>query len=230
MIPSGNCAAEPEMYKMAPEGISIHFARIPHPKEDPQLILKIIDNVPRLAQLLSHAEVDAIAFGSVMCSLWKGLGYDKEIIKTIEDATNIPATTASTAAVDALKQLGIKRVSTATPYRTTSNEKLRAFLEGQGFFVSTIEGRGDDSYKTGTWVSNLESDWVYDLAKKVNTPDSDGIFISCTALRAVNLIQLLESELDKPVVTANQAMLWSLLRIVGFKGSITGYGQLLQKT
>jgi len=76
----------------------------------------MVDDAPKAAKKLAHAGVDAIAFGCTGASLFKGLGFDQKIVKQIEDTTRIAATTTSTAVVAALKELGIRKVSIATPY------------------------------------------------------------------------------------------------------------------
>ncbi|MCK4438234.1 maleate cis-trans isomerase, partial [Candidatus Bathyarchaeota archaeon] len=97
------------------------------------------------------------------------------------------------------------------------------FLEAHGLEVSSIRGLG--------LLSNLEigrtaGEVVEELAGDV-AEGADVIFISCTNLPAVGLIEKLEEELGRPVVTSNQASLWAALRDSGVKG-ITGYGELLR--
>ena len=53
------------------------------------------------------------------------------------------------------------------------------------------------------------------MAEQINTPDTDAIFLSCTALPAVAVINRLEDRLGKPVITSNQAMIWMALRLAG---------------
>ena len=69
---------------------------------------------------------------------------------------------------------------------------------------------------------------VYKLVRGVNNPDAECVFISCTNFPTIDIIEVLEKDLGKPVITANQALLWSALRKLGVHGSIDGYGQLLK--
>jgi maleate cis-trans isomerase len=62
---------------------------------------------------------------------------------------------------------------------------------------------------------------------EVDDPESDALFISCTALHTFGLIEKLEKDLKKPVITSNQATIWNVLRLAGIKDKINGYGQLL---
>lgn len=229
MVPRGNFAMEPELYKMLPEGISVHFARL-FPKAEAtgtismeERLLKYADEVPIVAKSLSFIEPDVIAFGCTTGSLLKGIGYDKEIIKNIEGATGIRGTTTSTAVIEALKEMKIKKVCVATPYPDWLNEKVREFLEASGFNVLRIEG-----LKNVGAISNEIPETVYRLARKINDPNSEGIFISCTALRTIEILEGLENDLGKPVISSNQATLWMMMKIVGIKKPIPNYGNLLR--
>ena len=137
---------------------------------------------------------------------------------------NIPTTTASTAAVDALNKLGAKRISLATPYPEKLTRLQEEFLKGSGFEVSH-----------STWIrkrtglsSEIGMDRVYELAEEANVPESDAVFISCVTLHTVELIQALEEDLKKPVITSSQATMWRLLRLAGVKAKIEGFGRLLE--
>ena len=68
---------------------------------------------------------------------------------------------------------------------------------------------------------------IFNAALEADRNDADAVFISCTAIRAVEVIDKIEQKLGKPVITAVQAMFWQSLRLAGFKGKISGYGQLM---
>ena len=137
---------------------------------------------------------------------------------------NLPTTTTSTAVLDALKALGAKRMSLATPYSEELVKLQELFLEGSGVEVL---------HKT--WIkektvadSELSPDEVYRLAAEANVPESEAIYISCVNMHAIELIERLEEEFDKPVITSNQATMWRLLRLSHIRDEIKGYGRLFQ--
>ncbi|RWO17956.1 MAG: arylmalonate decarboxylase, partial [Mesorhizobium sp.] len=72
-------------------------------------------------------------------------------------------------------------------------------------------------------------DYIYEFAKQVDRADSDAIFISCGALRSVDIIQALEAESGKPVITSNQAMMWDCLRLAGVNDRSDKYGRLFKE-
>ena len=64
---------------------------------------------------------------------------------------------------------------------------------------------------------------VYNLA-----PEADGIFISCGAMRGLDIIDRLEKETGKPVTTSNQAAVRAILKLAGVWQPVQGYGRLLE--
>ena len=76
-------------------------------------------------------------------------------------------------------------------------------------------------------IGSIHPSEVYDFATKKFCPEADGYFISCTNLRTLEVLDALEKHLGKPVVSANQATMWDMLRLAGIGDSISGYGRLL---
>jgi maleate isomerase len=54
------------------------------------------------------------------------------------------------------------------------------------------------------------------------------VVVGGNGFRAVGTIARLEAELGRPVLTSNQALLWSLLRKSGSDIEVSGYGSLFQ--
>jgi len=144
------------------------------------------------------------------------------IQKMMERNGNIPTTTASTAALDALKVLGAKRISLATPYPEELAKLQEEFLRGNGVEVLHKTWMS----KRTTLASEISSKTIYNLARESNEVESQAIFISCVALHTIELIEKLEEDLKKPVITSSQATMWRLLRLANVNVKIKGYGQL----
>lgn len=225
IIPSVNKTMEPELYKMAPKGVSLHFSRIKQREDTVEELRRMVEGIPRAASELADAEVHLITFGCTSGSLIGGVGYDKELIKRIEDAAHIPAITTSTAVISAFKELEFEKVCVATPYQEEVNRKEKEFLESHGYNVLNIKGLGC----RGPETADVSIKQVYELAKAVFNPMADGLFISCTDLRSLDIIEALEHDLNKPVISSNQATMWMMLRKVKVKEPIKGYGGLLNK-
>lgn len=224
IIPSANTAMEPALYKMAPSGVSIHFSRVRLTEDSEEQILAMINDVPRAAEDLKHAGVNVIAFGCTAGSFIKGLGYDRAIIDLIERSSKIQATTTSTAMIEAFKEMNIKKLSVVTPYEDWLNQKLMKFIEENGFKVLKMKGLGITRN-----IASVHPEHIYRLAKEANDPESSGVFISCTDFRAVEILDELEQDLKKPVISSNQATMWMMLKMVGFKTPIKGFGALMTR-
>ena len=225
LVPSANIVMEPDMYRMIPEGVTAHFARVWITEDTPEELEKMIDYVPRASIELSHALVDVYGFGCTSGSLVKGLGYDQEIIAKIKKATGNPATTTATACIQAFKEYGIKKISLATPYEKWLNEKEKNFFEANGVQVLAMDGL---ELPEAEAIASVDPGHIYRMSKAVDRPDADAIFISCTDFRGVETIQILEQDLGKPIFTSNQVTLWAMLRLAGVKSPIHGYGRLLE--
>jgi len=119
-----------------------------------------------------------------------------------------------------LKYLGLKSVAIASPYVERTNELLAKYLTKSGFKVVSKKGLGIQ------WSADLLPENAYRLALDVNDDTADGILISCTNFRSLEVIEQLEKELGKPVVTSNTASLWKLLQLSGVKEKVKGAGQL----
>lgn len=224
IVPSANTTIEPELSKMAPQGVSTHSSRVKITEDTEEEILAMINDVPRAAEELKHAEVNVIAFGCTAGSFIKGLGYDREIIGLIERSAKIPATTTSTAVIEAFKEMGIEKLSVATPYEDWLNQKLIKFIEVSGLKVLKMKGLGITRD-----IAHVHPERVYRLAKEVHTLESDGVFISCTDFRTIDILNVLEQDLKKPVISSNQATMWMMLKLTGVKTSIKGFGALMTR-
>jgi len=215
---------EHEFNVMRPREATVHVARM-RLKEVTLSKLKGMEKEIEPATLrLSDAKVDVIGFGCTSGSLFRGLGHDKEIVTKIEKATGIPAIATAGAVVDALKALKLSRISVATPYTEEINSLERRFLEENGFVIQKIQGLGlKDNLKIGEQSPRT----VYELVKEVDKVWSDGVFVSCTNFRTIEVVSRLEEELKKPVVSSNTATLWAMLKKIQYVKPALGWGRLL---
>jgi maleate isomerase len=225
ILPSSNIVTENEFRKVLfhVNGISFHATRMFLATESVENLLKMRENVKRAAEELKTAEVDVIAYGCTSGSFVKGLQFDKEISTEIETQTHIPATTTSTAVIEALKALHVKKVAVGTPYPDEVNQRGKEFLENCGFQVTKIEGLG---LINAVDFGKQEPYIAYTLGTHIDSIDAECIFISCTNFRTFEIIDALEKKLQKPVVSANQATLWHILQLKELGVTITGYGTL----
>lgn len=239
IFPATGNTEEPEFYKMAPEGVSVHTARIGDrklfstadgSKGTISYLTKMAEDAMRAADQLAAAKVDVILYLDTSGSFVKGKAWEVELSRSLEDASGIKTITTSHAMVDALREMDIQKVAVATPYSNEITQLLKVFLEEYMFTVVKTAFLG--LFGSGFWaqkVSETSPGVAYRIAKEADDPEADGIFISCTEFRTIEVIESLEEDLQKPVITANQASMWAALRSIKFRKPISGFGQLLAK-
>ncbi len=225
LYPSGGITGEFELQRMAPEGVVFLTTRLNFPKADLEHDTQIAEYVEDAARLVAHARVDLIAFNCTVGSLIRGIGYDQEISRRIHRVTGIPSTTTVTAVVEALQQLKVRKLVLITPYLREITDIEAAFLEENGFQVLATHAEGKDHPYDQAAIP--PSHW-YRVARSMRHLEADAYFISCAGIEVVEIIQAIEHDLLRPVVTSNQALLWHCLKLVGVHQPIRGFGTLLE--
>jgi maleate cis-trans isomerase len=210
--------------KLAPEGVALGACGVPRHKDDSaEEMMKLDEHMLDAARIVAGNKPDVISWMCTAGSFIKGPGYDKKLVADMEAATGIRCSTTSTAIMDAFRALGMKRIAMATPYPLDVNEIEKRFLEGNGFEVVSCDGL---DLVDNNIITHLSPVVAYRLGKAVDVPEADGLFISCTGFDVLDVIDLLESDLQKPVVTSNQASFWQAFRMAGIHDKVPGYGKL----
>jgi maleate cis-trans isomerase len=114
----------------------------------------------------------------------------------------------------------------ASPFPEDQDERLVRFLAHDGIEVVAFRGLGCPNSDV-IWA--LPPETGYDLATAMlrEHPEVDGAYMPCNKWRTVSVIDRIEKETGKPVVTNTQAWVWEALRTMGTKNRIPGYGKLL---
>lgn len=228
IVPPTNTANEAEWNRMAPDGISIHSARMPlHADTESEAGKKALrDDISGFARDLAQASVDVVVYG---CTAGSMISPVTDLPDFMAGETGRKSVTTAQAIVEALSALGVSRLSIATPYHDALNEHEVGFLADHGFETVAIAGLGygaggPDEYRN---IARVQPDAVYQLARSVDRPEAEAILISCTDFATLDILQLLEDTLNKPVVSSNQATFWYALRMAGIDDKIPGFGRLL---
>jgi maleate isomerase len=213
-----------EFYKVVPQGVTIVFVSIGIKRLTKEDIEGSLKGIEQAAGELARTKADVIILGGSPPVIAGGFGFDRKIITRIGNVTDIPATTSQTLAVEALTRLGVKKLVIASPFGEDQNALLRKFMQDSGFFVHSVKGLGMERIEYGM----LPRDASYRVALEAcqSVADYDGIYLPCAQMPTIEIIDLLEKELGKPVVTSVQAMIWGALRMMGISDPISGYGQL----
>jgi len=216
-----------ELWQFLPKGVSLHLTRTGAPQsemtvknvraegESPELIAA--------ARLLATIRLDCIAYLCTSASFVGGPGFDQQIVRGLEEATGLPATTTSTAMLRALHALDVHRIAAVAPYPEPVTERLVDFLAGESVEVVRWASMG---LGLGTQIGEVTPAELYRLVRETDHPDAEAVFISCTNLPTVEIIEALEQDLGKPVLSANQVTLWHSLILAGVRAPMAGLGKL----
>jgi maleate isomerase len=211
-----------EFWRLSPDGVSVHITRISTPpgkitiqKIDKHLVQS--NEIEKAAQNLKLLKPDAIGYGCTSGSFIHGVKSDLAIIDRMENASGVPCTTTSTASVKAFKKLGVNKIALATPYSNDVNNRLIEYFEGNEIEIVNLETL---DITDNVFFQPVEV--TYHLCKKTDVSEAQAIFVACTALRTLDILETIESDVGKPVVSAVQATMWELLNLA--KVSTKGYG------
>ncbi|MFM9969043.1 MAG: hypothetical protein ACKVQK_11680 [Burkholderiales bacterium] len=227
VIPSNNTVVEPEMWAMCPAGVTVHGNRILTHGSTPEGIIEMEKSAARAFSELAAGQMSVMAYACLATSLVKGIDWTEEVALKISADTGQPATTAATATVDGLKAIGARRVAVATPYVDRIHAYVQPFFEGLGL---TVVAERNLNVRNSLDLWRIPGEQVMAFARTVDVPEAEALCIVATDLPAAGVIQQLEDQLGKPVVTTNQAILWKCLALAGVPDTVTGYGRLLQQT
>jgi len=234
LIPSVNATMEPEFNRFLPAGVSVHAARMALGECTEAGLSQMEERMEQAARQVMGVGPDLIIFGCTSGSLIKGSRHNEEMVQKLEKISGIPAITTSQAVLSCLDQLGIQKVAVATPYNDEVNQREKEFLEENNIAVVRILGLGFSHYEpvfplSGRPVSriSLQEPYVaYKLALRAFSSEADGVFISCTNLRTLEIIEKLETATQRPVVTSNQATLALALQRLNLWEPIPQLGRL----
>lgn len=177
------------------------------------------ENLRKMAPLLTDAAsliapgipLAAICYSCTSAAATIG---EETVERSIQAARpGVPVVTPTGAASRALRALGVRSVAVLTPYLPEASEAVGAWFADQGFAVPRIDclGLADDRD-----MARVSRSTIVEAALAVDGPESEAIFLSCTALPAIGAIAEIEARTGKPVVTSNQASAWEMLRRGGF--------------
>jgi arylmalonate decarboxylase len=226
LVPSANTIIEEDFHALKPDGVSVHSARMffsgPGPTEEN--LAAMAEDTEAATQRIMSARPDVIAFGCTTGSVLKGIGWDQELISRIEKVAKVPATTTATAVIRAMQHLNIKRISLGSPYNDALNEIEVDFFNKSGIEVTKVKGL-DLTVKE---MDEISLERVVELARDVNTPDAEAVFLSCTNLKSLPILDQAEKELGKYVFSSNIATFWETQRLLKIKTQYVKQGKLLE--
>jgi maleate isomerase len=230
MVPSTNTTCEADFQLVAPRGITIHGQRLwlTNASTGDEAFDQMNAEIESGARYLATARVDVIVYGCTTGSFFKGAGWDRHMLEVIQRAAGVPAVATSPSVVEGLRFFGARRISVATPYPDWNNQRLRVYLESQGFDVLNVDGEPRAAASGNQGINDQDPDSVIEFATRACRPEADALLCSCTAWRSVEAVAAIEARTGKPVVSSNQSTIWTALRALAVTQPIAGFGRLLE--
>lgn len=174
------------------------------------------------ALILPGFDLDVVAYGCTSASMLIGEEVVARHIRSVR--ADVQCTMPIAAAKAAIKALGLRRIALLTPYIEEINQAMRNHFEAADIPVPVM---GSFNNINDIQVSRIRPDSIREAALELGRESGvDGVFISCTNLRAAALVEPLEQELGKPVTSSNHAMAWHALRLAGVDEAVPEQGRL----
>jgi len=185
-------------------------------------LIKMSEEVTNVtSDILPDEKIDCVVYGCTSGTIAAGHESIEKKIKLAKPEAKV--TTPSTAAITALKKLNIKKISIFTPYPKKLNDEVVEFFRNEKFEITS------NSYfdiESDIDIGKVDPDYLYDVLINMDHKDADALFVSCTALPVLSIIDRLEKKINKFVLSSNQVLIWDTLKKIGKNNSINGFGKL----
>ena len=208
------------------DDVALYAARIPNAMEvSPETLRQMATDLPRTAALLpAQFGFDVVGYACTSGATMIGEGRIDTLIR--EKHPSAKTTNPISACKAALAALGLNRIALVTPYPVDVTIEMQSNLQAAGIettAVATFEQSDDFT------VARISAKSILNAVKQIGARDiCDGVFLSCTSLRALEIIPDAETAIGKPVVASNQALAWHMMRLAGLDDDVPNAGRLFQ--
>lgn len=226
ILMSTDLAAESDFFAMVPDAVAVHVTRL---KTDDyttnETLARHIEHMADAASRIQpDAKPDVISYSCTSGSIV--IGEDRIYTEIRKGAPWAKPMCLVTGVVDALREIGAKKLVVGTPYLDEINTLEAEFLVAKGFEVLDVQGL---NLQTGIEFGRVTPAYWKAFAQEIDRPDADAIFLSCGGVRSLEVAEEIEQLTGKPVITSNQAQFWSCLRRAGIKDHIQGFGHIFSR-
>ena len=185
-------------------------------------LIKMSSTVTEISEdILPNEKLDCVVYGCTSGTIAAGYETIKNKVNLAKPEAEV--TTPSTAAVNALRKMKINKIAIFTPYSKILNDEVIDYFKSEDFEISS---NAYFDILNDLDIGKVDEDYLYETLSKMDLGDADALFISCTALPALSIIDKLEKKLNKVVLSSNQVLIWDTLQSIGKKDPIEGFGKL----
>jgi arylmalonate decarboxylase len=218
-----------ETMAMYPSGITFLIEGVGLQTMTPAGYDSVIDRIVPTAKKLANAGAQAIMLMGTSLSFYRGAAFNQQLAESIRQATGLPASTMSSAVVEALRAVGGRRLAVPTAYNDEVNRRLQTFLTESGFDVLVVKGMGIERIGEAGNVGAADLQ-AFAVGVAQSAPTADAMLLSCGGFRTLESIAPIERQCTLPVVSSSPHALWKGVRLLGQSGTAPGYGRLLSKS
>ncbi len=187
-------------------------------------LAKMADDITKVTkEILPDQKIDCVAYGCTSGTIAAGYNSIKQKINLAKPEAKV--TTPITSTIKALKKLNIKKISIFTPYTKEINDSVVKFFEEENIIIDSLSYYGIPS---DIDIGKVDQNNLFKVLSEIKLDNSDALFVSCTALPVLSIIDKLEKKLNKTVLSSNQTLIWDSLNQIGYKEKIKGFGRLLK--
>tara|TARA_B110000027_G_scaffold89763_1_gene95029 strand:- start:427 stop:1170 length:744 start_codon:yes stop_codon:yes gene_type:complete len=187
-----------------------------------ETLAKMAEDITEVTlDILPDQKIDCVAYGCTSGTVAAGYEVIKEKVNLAKPKAKV--TTPITSAIKALKILGINKISIFTPYTKTINDSVVSYFEKENIIINSLTYFDIDSDLD---IGKVDEDHLFEVLSKIDLTNSDALFVSCTALPVLSIIDKLEKKLNKIVLSSNQTLIWDSLNEINYKEKIEGFGKL----
>jgi len=187
-------------------------------------LLKMYDQLESITEkILPGEKINTVAYGCTSGTIAIGEDKVKEKIQLAKPGCHV--TTPITSAIKAFNKMNVKKVAVFTPYPESVNKTISEYLIKKNINVTSFSTFNLD---LDVDFAKVDPKYLSEILTKLNINDADALFVSCTALPALAILDEVEKKINKPVFSSNQTLIWDTIRSVGYKSSVEGYGKLLK--
>ncbi len=171
--------------------------------------------------ILPDQKIDCVAYGCTSGTIAAGYNTIKTKINLAKPEAKV--TTPITATIKALKKLNIKKISIFTPYTKIINDSVLDYFNKENIIINSLTYF---DIASDLDIGKVDESYLFKVLAKIDLSESDALFISCTALPALSIIDKLEKKLNRVVLSSNQTLIWDALNLIGNKELVKGFGKI----
>jgi len=171
--------------------------------------------------ILPDQKIDCVAYGCTSGTIAAGYNTIKTKINLAKPEAKV--TTPITATIKALKKLNIKKISIFTPYTKIINDSVLDYFNKENIIINSLTYF---DIASDLDIGKVDESYLFKVLAKIDLSESDALFISCTALPALSIIDKLEKKLNRVVLSSNQTLIWDALNLIGNKEPVKGFGKI----